>query len=75
MLIHDDSMAIIFSTLTIFNTREVFLLWIPLLHCRSRRHPALHREPSNKRSSISEGTDRGGRLVPPNLSENHFNEL
>jgi hypothetical protein len=71
---HDNSKTIVFRTLTIFNVWEVFLIWIPLLHCRSRRHPASHHG-SIREKVFSEGIDRRGRLVPPDLSENHFDEL
>jgi hypothetical protein len=41
----------------------------------ANREGILHRimDPSGK--SFSNGTDRGGRLAPPNLSENYSDEL
>jgi hypothetical protein len=35
----------------------------------------LHRITDPSRKSFSDGTDRGGRLAPPNLSENYSDEL
>jgi hypothetical protein len=54
--------------------RGGFPLWILLLHCGLRRRPAPHRG-SIREEIFSDGTDRGGKLAPPNLSKNYFDEL
>jgi hypothetical protein len=52
MLIHDDSMAIVFNTLVIFNVEQVFRFGS--LSCIVDREGVLHRitNPLEKRSSL-----------------------
>ena len=64
MLIHDDSMAIVFNTLVIFNVEQVFRFGS--LSCIVDREGVLHRitDPSEKRLSPRASTTEAGSSHP-----------
>jgi hypothetical protein len=74
MLIPDDSMAIVFNTLIIFNIEELFRFGS--LSCIADREGVLHRiaDPSEKRSYLRAPITKAGSS-PPDLGKNYFDEL